>query len=213
MNRNYYQEFLEITKKIEPQKKPKLLLHVCCAPCSSHCLSVVVPFFDVTVFYYNPNISPFDEYQRRANEEIRFLKEAYPFVHFVEGEYDNQNFVSMAKGLEKLDEGGERCKKCYKMRLEKTAEYARKNGYDYFTTTLTVSPYKHSPTLNQIGEEVAKDYGVKYLVSDFKKQNGYKHSIELSQQYNLYRQDYCGCQFSKNARERYLEIKRKMLEN
>ena len=179
MNRNYYQEFLNITKNIDTQKKPTLLLHVCCAPCSSHCISVLVPFFDVTVFYYNPNISPFEEYTRRLNEEKRFLSEAYPFVKIVDAEYDNQNFEDMAKGLEELEEGGERCKKCYRMRLEKTAEFARDNNFDFFTTTLTVSPYKHSATLNQIGEEVASQYGTKYLVSDFKKENGYLHSIEL----------------------------------
>ena len=210
MNRNYYQEFLNITKNIDLQKKPKLLLHVCCAPCSSHCISVLVPFFDITVFYYNPNISPFDEYQRRLEEEKRFLREAYPFVQIVDAEYDNQNFLTMAKGLEDLQEGGERCKKCYKMRLEKTAEFAKQNGFDFFTTTLTVSPYKHSATLNQIGEEVAKNFGTQYLVSDFKKQDGYKHSIELSKKYNLYRQDYCGCQFSKNAREKYLQMKQNL---
>ena len=207
MNRNYYQEFLNITKTVNTQKKPKLLLHVCCAPCSSHCISVLVPFFDVTVFYYNPNISPFEEYTRRLEEEKRFLSEAYPFVKVVDAEYDNQNFEDMAKGLEDLKEGGERCKKCYRMRLEKTAKFAKENGYDFFTTTLTVSPYKHSATLNEIGEEVASQFGTKYLVSDFKKENGYLHSIELSKKYNLYRQDYCGCKFSKLAREKFLETK------
>ena len=201
--RNYYQEFLDITKKIDIKKKPTLLLHVCCAPCSSHCISVLDPFFDITVFYYNPNISPLDEYLHRLNEEKRFLAEAYPHIKVVEVGYDNQKFEDMAKGLEYAVEGGERCKKCYRQRLEKSAEYAKQNGYDYFTTTLTVSPYKHSATLNQIGEEVASQFGTKYLVSDFKKQNGYQHSIELSHKYNLYRQDYCGCRFSKLAREKF----------
>lgn len=207
MKRNYYQEFLATTKSINKSNKPKLLLHVCCAPCSSHCISVLDPFFDITVFYYNPNISPFDEYERRYNEEARFLKEAYPHISIINAEYDSQIFDELAKGLEELPEGGERCKRCYRLRLEKSGQYAIQNKFDYFTTTLTVSPYKHSDTLNQIGEEVSKECGVKYLFSDFKKQDGYKHSIELSKKYNLYRQDYCGCKFSKEFRERYKAIK------
>ncbi len=203
MIRNYYQEFLDITKKIDITKKPTLLLHVCCAPCSSHCISVLDPFFEITVFYYNPNISPLAEYFHRLDEEKHFLAEAYPHIKVVEVGYDNQKFEDMAKGLEDAVEGGERCKKCYRQRLEKSAEYAKQHGFDYFTTTLTVSPYKHSATLNQIGEEVASKFGTKYLVSDFKKQNGYQHSIELSHKYNLYRQDYCGCRFSKIAREKF----------
>ena len=204
MNKNYYQQFLNTIKEINVQKKPKLLLHVCCAPCSSHCISILDPFFDITVFYYNPNISPFEEYDRRLTEEKRFLKEAYPHIKVINAEYDSENFDAMAKGLENLLEGGERCEKCYRMRLLKSGEYAKQNGYDYFTTTLTVSPYKHSATLNQIGGEVANEFGVKYLFSDFKKENGYKHSIELSKKYNLYRQDYCGCVYSKRQREEYL---------
>jgi len=207
MNRNYYQEFLSVCQQIDKSKKPKLLLHVCCAPCSSHCLSVLDPFFDITVFYYNPNISPFEEYERRLNEEKRFLSLAYPHIKVVDAVYDNEKFEELAKGLENLKEGGERCKKCYRLRLEKTAEYAKQNGYDYFTTTLTVSPYKHSATLNEIGEEVANKYQTKYLFSDFKKQNGYQHSIELSKQYNLYRQDYCGCQYSKDFREKLVKMR------
>lgn len=207
MKRNYYQEFLATTKSINKSNKPKLLLHVCCAPCSSHCISVLDPFFDITVFYYNPNISPYDEYERRYNEEARFLKEAYPHISIVNAEYDSQIFDELAKGLEELPEGGERCKRCYRLRLEKSGQYAKQNKFDYFTTTLTVSPYKHSDTLNEIGEEVSKECGVKYLFSDFKKQDGYKHSIELSKKYNLYRQDYCGCKFSKEFRERYKAIK------
>lgn len=207
MNRNYYQEFLSVCQQIDKSKKPKLLLHVCCAPCSSHCLSVLDPFFDITVFYYNPNISPFEEYERRLNEEKRFLSLAYPHIKVVDAVYDNEKFEELAKGLENLKEGGERCKKCYRLRLEKTAEYAKQNGYDYFTTTLTVSPYKHSATLNEIGEEVANKYQTKYLFSDFKKQNGYQHSIELSKEYNLYRQDYCGCQYSKDFREKLVKMR------
>lgn len=207
MNKNYYQEFLTTIEKIDVSQKPKLLLHVCCAPCSSHCICVLEPYFDITVFYYNPNISPFEEYTRRLEEEKRFLKEAYPYIKVIDAEYDNLNFEDMARGLEELPEGGERCKKCYKMRLKKSGEYAKQNGFDYFTTTLTVSPYKHSATLNQIGEEISNQCGVKYLFSDFKKEDGYKHSIELSKKYNLYRQDYCGCKFSKKFREDYLAKK------
>ena len=207
MNQNYYQEFLSTIKQIDISKKPKLLLHVCCAPCSSHCISVLDPYFDITVFYYNPNISPFEEYERRLNEEKRFLEKAYPHIKIINAEYDSQNFEAMAKELEDLPEGGERCKKCYHMRLLKSGQYAKQNGYDYFTTTLTVSPYKHSATLNEIGGEVASGLGIKYLFSDFKKEDGYKHSIELSKKYNLYRQDYCGCKYSKRLREEYLLTK------
>ena len=135
------------------------------------------------------------------------MREAYPFVQVIEADYDGEKFDEMAKGLEDLKEGGDRCKKCYKMRLEMTGQYAKQHGYDYFTTTLTVSPYKHSATLNEIGAEVSQICGVPYLFSDFKKQNGYQHSIELSKKYNLYRQDYCGCKFSKQQREKYLKSK------
>ena len=210
MNRNYYQEFLNTTQNINKNKKPKLLLHVCCAPCSSHCLSELEPYFDITVFYYNPNISPFKEYARRLNEEKRFVKEVYPNINVIDAKYDNESFEQLAKGFENLKEGGERCKKCYRLRLEQTAQFAKENGFDFFTTTLTVSPYKHSATLNEIGEDVAKQYEVDYLFSDFKKNNGYQHSIELSKQYNLYRQDYCGCKYSKDYKEKLKMIKEKL---
>ena len=210
MNRNYYQEFLNTTQNINKNKKPKLLLHVCCAPCSSHCLSELEPYFDITVFYYNPNISPFEEYVRRLNEEKRFVKEVYPNINVIDAKYDNESFEQLAKGFENLKEGGERCKKCYRLRLEQTAQFAKENGFDFFTTTLTVSPYKHSATLNEIGEDVAKQYEVDYLFSDFKKNNGYQHSIELSKQYNLYRQDYCGCKYSKDYKEKLKMIKEKL---
>ena len=207
MNRNYYQEFSTTTSQVDKNNKPKLLLHVCCAPCSSHCLSELEPYFDITVFYYNPNISPFEEYERRLNEEKRFLSEVYPNIKIAQVEYESEKFDELSKGLEDLKEGGERCKKCYRLRLEKSAQFAKQNGYDYFTTTLTVSPYKHSATLNEIGEELSQKYGVKYLFSDFKKNNGYQHSIELSKQYNLYRQDYCGCKYSKDYREKLVKMR------
>ena len=203
MERNYYLEFLKTIKSIDKENKPKLLLHVCCAPCSSHCLEILDNFFDVTVFYYNPNISPFEEYQKRLLEEKNFVKLLYPNTKVVEAEYDNDNFETIVKGLENLPEGGARCKLCYHMRLEETAKYARDNKYDFFTTSLTISPYKNSKILNEIGEKVAKQYGVDYLFSDFKKEDGYKRSIELSKKYNLYRQNYCGCKYSKIAREKY----------
>lgn len=210
MTRNYYQEFLTITKKIDTKSKPKLLLHVCCAPCSSHCLSVLEPYFDITVFYYNPNISPFEEYERRLNEEKKYLSLVHPNIKIVDADYDSEKFEELSRGLENLQEGGERCHKCYRLRLQKTGEYAKQNGFDYFTTTLTVSPYKHSATLNEIGEEVSGLVGVKYLFSDFKKEDGYRHSIELSKKYNLYRQDYCGCKFSKKLRDEYKLLKQKI---
>lgn len=209
MERNYYLEFLKTIKKIDKSSKPKLLLHVCCAPCSSHCLEVLEECFDVSVYYYNPNISPIEEYQKRLLEEINFVKKVHPNIKVIEAEYDNVNFENIVIGLENLPEGGARCKLCYQMRLEKTARFAKENGFDYFTTSLTISPYKNSKILNEIGENVAKQYGVKYLFSDFKKEDGYKRSIELSNKYNLYRQNYCGCKYSKLARERYEKERQK----
>ena len=202
MAQNDYQKFLETVSRIDKSKRPSLLLHVCCAPCSTACLEVLNQYFEITVFYYNPNIAPFSEYQKRLAEEQRFLEQVYPNIKVVEVGYENNKFEELAKGLESLAEGGERCKKCYKLRLLKTAEYAKQNGYDYFTTTLTVSPYKNSKVLNQIGREIANEIGIEYLTSDFKKNDGYKRSIILSNELDLYRQDYCGCQYSKQARER-----------
>ena len=197
---NYNNKMEEIIA-IEQEKNniPSILLHSCCAPCSSHVISTLTPYFNITILYYNPNIEPYEEYLKRKEEEIRFLKE-YPNINkldIIDCDYDNDKFKSMSKGLEDAPEGGARCFKCYRLRLEKTAEIAKEKGYDYFGTTLTVSPYKNSSKLNEIGEELEKEYNVKYLYSDFKKKNGYKHSIELSREYNLYRQDYCGCVFSK----------------
>lgn len=207
MIQNYHKFFLDAISKINNKQKPKLLLHVCCAPCSSYCLETLEPYFDITVYYYNPNISPLEEYNKRLEEEKRYVKQKYKNIKVIEAEYDNENFEAIAKGLEELAEGGERCKKCYRLRLEHTAKYAKQNGYDYFTTTLTISPYKNSNALNEIGGQLAKEFGINYLYSDFKKNDGYKKSIELSKQYNLYRQDYCGCRFSKELREKYLKEK------
>lgn len=201
---NYQKELDKELEKINSENNiPTLLLHVCCAPCNSYVLEYLNSYFDITVFFYNPNISFEDEYIKRVNEELRFLKE-FPFerkVKFVEGKYDPESFYSMAKGREKLPEGGKRCYDCYEMRLRETARYAARNKFDYFTTSLSISPYKNSDWLNEIGLRLGNDYGVRYLVSDFKKKNGYKRSIELSNEYNLYRQDYCGCIYSKMERE------------
>ena len=161
-------------------------------------------FFDITLYFYNPNISPESEYQFRVDEVKRLISQMSfsDHVGFVEGEYNTDEFYNITKGLEHEDEGGERCFKCYKLRLEKAAEYAQKNSFDYFTTTLSISPYKNAEKLNSIGADLADKYKIKYLFSDFKKKNGYKRSIELSEQYNLYRQNYCGCIFSKLAAEK-----------
>lgn len=178
---------------------PSLLLHACCAPCSSACLEYLNGNFDMTVFYYNPNISPEAEFQKRLNEEKRLLCEM-PLskeIRVIEGEYNYDDFLEAVKGLENVPEGGERCFKCYRLRLEKTAALAKEQGFDYFCTTLSISPLKNSQKINEIGEAVAEKYGVKWLPSDFKKREGYKRSIELSRQYGLYRQNFCGCVFSK----------------
>ncbi len=208
-----YQILLDETlKKIRADnKRPKLLLHVCCAPCSSYVLEYLNKYFDITVFYYNPNIASYEEYNKRYLEEVRFLRE-YPFdkeIKVVNCDYDNLKFERMVKGLEQEKEGGPRCFKCYRLRLEKTAEYAKENNFDYFTTTLTISPYKNAIVLNEIGRELSSIYGVEYLYSDFKKKNGYKRSIELSAVYNLYRQDFCGCKYSlldRNKRKNELNV-------
>ena len=188
----------ELEKLKDLKVKPKLLLHVCCAPCSSYVLEYLNDYFQITVFYYNPNISSFEEYKKRLNEEKRFVKD-YPFkeeITIVDGDYDNDKFEELIKGLENEKEGGARCFKCYRLRLMESAKYAKDNNFDYFTTTLTISPYKNANKLNEIGNDLENIYGVKYLYSDFKKKNGYKRSIELSHEYNLYRQDYCGCIYS-----------------
>ena len=184
--------------------KPSLLLHVCCAPCSSYVLEYLSSHFDITLFFYNPNITSEDEYLYRVNEVKRLISQM-PLdsdVKFVEGRYDVSSFISIAKGLESLPEGGERCFRCYNLRLRETALYAKQNKFDYFTTTLSISPYKNAEKLNTIGAALGEEYGVKYLFSDFKKKNGYKRSIELSAEYNLYRQDYCGCIYSETEMKR-----------
>ena len=178
---------------------PSLLLHACCAPCSSYVLEYLNEYFDITVFFYNPNITERAEYEKRS-EEIRRLISELPQknrVKLLYGKYDTESFFDLSKGLEDIPEGGERCFKCYWLRLTETAEAAKSGGFDYFTTTLSISPHKNAQVLNSIGAELAEKYGVSYLFSDFKKKNGYKRSCELSEIYGLYRQNYCGCVFSK----------------
>lgn len=205
MKKNYNQMMEEQLAKIKEQSEvPKLLLHSCCAPCSSHVISVLTKLFDITILYYNPNIEPIEEYEKRKEEEIRFINE-YPNINkldYIDCDYDSDKFKNIAKGLEDVPEGGARCFKCYLLRMEYTAKKAKESHYDYFATTLTVSPLKNSQKLNEIGEELAITYNIPYLYSDFKKKEGYKHSIELAKEYNLYRQDYCGCIYSKEHRER-----------
>ena len=182
---------------------PRLLLHSCCAPCSSYVLEYLSQYFEVTVFYYNPNIYPESEYTKRVLEQQKLISEMrfkYP-VTFIAGNYDSEKFYNMARGLENVKEGGERCFKCYELRLREAAKIAKNGEYDFFTTTLSISPLKNAQKLNEIGMLLAEEYGIEYLLSDFKKKNGYKRSVELSEQYGLYRQDYCGCVFSMKERK------------
>ena len=208
--RNYQKELDKLIEKIKKEEKTlRLFLHACCAPCSSYVLEYLSQYFEITVFFYNPNISLEEEYHKRT-EEIRRLVSEMPFthpVHIVEGNYDPKVFYEMAKGLEKIPEGGERCFKCYRLRMEEAAKLAREGRYDYFTTTLSISPLKNAEKINEIGEELAEIYGVEHLPSDFKKKNGYKRSVELSHEYDLYRQNYCGCVFSKREQEEKAEQK------
>lgn len=197
---NYQKQLEKILQKLPEDEKPKhLLLHSCCAPCSSYVLEYLSEYFVITVFYYNPNIAPEEEYRMRVEEQKKLIEQMrfrHP-VSFIEGNYDPERFYEMAKGLEKVPEGGERCFGCFRLRLEETAKEALKGKFDYFTTTLTISPLKNAEKLNEIGIEVAEKYGISWLPSDFKKKNGYKRSTELSAEYGLYRQNYCGCVFSK----------------
>ncbi|MCC8127492.1 MAG: epoxyqueuosine reductase QueH [Clostridiales bacterium] len=200
--KNYQKELDKIIQKIQNESRtPRLLLHACCAPCSSYCLEYLSEYFAITVFYYNPNISPESEYQKRV-EELRRLLDQLPVKNPVQlevGAYEPWRFMDMARGMEQMPEGGERCFGCYRLRLEETAKMAAEGGYDYFTTTLTISPLKNAGRLNEIGEELGEIYHVACLPSDFKKKNGYKRSVELSAEYGLYRQNYCGCIFSKRV--------------
>ena len=201
MNKINYQNQLDrIIENISPDNPPRLLLHSCCAPCSSYTLEYLSRYFDITVYYFNPNISPKQEFDKRFEEQKRLISQM-PFknrVTLVEGDYNYDDFLEIAKGLENVPEGGERCFRCYKMRLESTARLAKEQSFDYFCTTLSISPLKNSQKINELGFEIEEKYGVKWLPSDFKKREGYKRSIQLSREYSLYRQNFCGCVFSKN---------------
>ncbi len=202
-NRNYQKELDAVIKSLDENSPPTLLLHACCAPCSSYTLEYLSRYFKITLFFYNPNIYPKEEFVKRADELKRLIGEL-PMKNPAEliiGEYDPQEFFDAVKGLEQIPEGGERCFACYRLRLEKTARLAAKLKADYFATTLSISPYKNARRLNEISEELSKIYKTPALPCDLKKRSGYKRSIELSALYSLYRQDYCGCVFSKAERE------------
>lgn len=205
MNKVNYQIMLDkITQKIEREDiTPSLLLHSCCAPCSSYTIEYLSKYFSITVLYYNPNISEQKEYEKRKAEQIRLINslETKNKVSFLDCEYNSAEFFETAKGYEKCREGGERCFRCYRLRLEKTSCLAKENDFDYFCTTLSISPLKDAQKINEIGYELEEKYGVLWLPSDFKKREGYKRSIELSKEFNLYRQNYCGCIYSKAERE------------
>lgn len=199
-----YQKILDL--KLEEIKNsrtiPTLLLHACCAPCSSYVLEYLSNYFKITIYYYNPNIHPENEYTRRIEELKKFLTEFKTTnkVNLIEASYIPNEYFNAVKGLEDLGEKSNRCYECYKLRMNEAAKYAKENNYDYFTTTLSISPYKISSWINEIGEELQNKYNINYLYADFKKKNGYKRSLELSKKYKLYRQDYCGCIYSKRER-------------
>ena len=207
---NYQKELDKLIERIQKEQKvPRLLLHSCCAPCSSYVLEYLADYFEITVFYYNPNIFPESEYTKRILEQqmlIGEMKAKHP-ISFLAGSYDRDRFQEIAQGLEHRKEGGERCFKCYELRLAEAARVAKEGSFDYYTTTLSISPMKNAEKLNEIGVKVGDKYGVAYLQSDFKKKNGYKRSIELSNEYGLYRQDYCGCEYSYRDRQREKENK------
>ena len=198
---NFQQEQDNIIKGLT--FKPRLLLHSCCGPCSSYCIEALIKHFDITVLWHNPNIQPKSEYDLRLTNQIKLIKEfeKQGKLTLIEIPYDENEFFSYVSGLEQEKEGGKRCTECFKLRLTQTAKIAKEQNFDYFTTTLTVSPHKNAPLINEIGFNLAEKYGVKFLPSDFKKKNGYKRSIELAKQFDLYRQNYCGCVFSINKAE------------
>lgn len=201
MNKINYQKLTDKVTDGLGKRVPRLLLHSCCAPCSSYTLEYLANYFEITVLYYNPNISPKEEFEKRFAEQKRLI-ESMPAKHkitLIKGEYNYEDFEKIARGYEDVPEGGERCFRCYRLRLRQAAELAREQGFDYFCTTLSISPLKNSQKINEIGYELEKEYGVAWLPSDFKKREGYKRSIELSREYNLYRQNFCGCIYSKGV--------------
>ena len=199
MNAVNYDKLMQ--EELRGAQDKRLLLHSCCAPCSSHCLSELSPQIGVTVFYYNPNLDCAGEYEKRKREQLRFLRET-GLADFLDCDYAPEDYLTAVRGLEEEKEGGARCTVCFRLRLERTAREAKARGFDCFATTLTVSPLKNAKLINTIGFAVAEEVGVKYLPSDFKKRGGYLHSVRLSEEYGLYRQDYCGCAFSKAEREK-----------
>ena len=200
---NSYNEFIKFINNLD--YKPKLLLHACCAPCSSHTILLLSDYFDITIFYSNDNIYPKEEFDIRLNEIIKFCDNFS--INVLYDEYNEDDYNLAVKGLEKLGEKSKRCYECYKLRLEKTAIKAKELGYDFFSTTLSISPYKIEKWINEIGYNLEEKYNIKYLYSNFKKDDGYKHSIELSKEYGLYRQDYCGCKYSLEERSQHDRIK------
>lgn len=212
-SRNYAKELERLIQKLQQEGKvPRLLLHACCAPCSSAVLEYLSRYFAITLLYYNPNIAPLEEYQKRE-AELRRLVSQMKFIHPVEllpCQYDGQAFVQAARGLEGEPEGGKRCEACFRLRLRYAAQEAARLRFDYYTTTLSISPMKNAPLLNQLGEEIGREFGVAHLPSDFKKKDGYKRSVQLSKEYDLYRQDYCGCAFSKAQRQREKEERKEV---
>lgn len=193
---NYYNKMLQELDSLN--KIPKLLLHSCCAPCSTHVISLLSNYFDITVYYFNPNIFPKEEYEKRKTEQIKFIQtfKSKNLLDFLDGDYDNKKYNNFLKDTPFIKEGDKRCYNCFLYRIDNTALKAKELNYDYFTTTLSVSPYKNSGHINEIGETVSKKYNIKFLYSDFKKKEGYKNSVRLAKKYNLYRQDYCGCSYS-----------------
>ena len=212
-SRNYAKELERLIQKLQQEGKvPRLLLHACCAPCSSAVLEYLSQHFAITLLYYNPKIAPLEEYQKRE-AELRRLISQMKFTHPVEllpCQYDGQAFVQAARGLEGEPEGGKRCEACFRLRLRYAAQEAARLRFDYYTTTLSISPMKNAPLLNQLGEEIGREFGVAHLPSDFKKKDGYKRSVQLSKEYDLYRQDYCGCAFSKAQRQREKEERKEV---
>lgn len=199
MKENYSNKCEEILNSLKEKKR--IILHSCCGPCSSYVISYLTNYFDITILYYNPNIYPYEEYIKRKNEQIKIIKELNNInknnIDIMDCDYDNDEYEKKIKGLENEPEKGKRCEICYQMRIEKTAILGKKNNYDYFCTTLSVSPYKNATLINEIGKKLEEKYNINWLYSDFKKKDGYKKSIILSEKYNLYRQNYCGCVYSK----------------
>lgn len=205
---NYDQKLIEIISELNYQ--PKLLLHSCCGPCSSYVITYLKDYFDITILYYNPNIEPEEEYLKRKNEQKRLIKELnIPTLKFLDCDYENSEFRNICKGYEKEIEGGKRCERCFNLRLNYTAKVAKLHNFEYFGTTLTVSPHKNATLINAIGNNLANLYNLKWLYSDFKKKDGYKKSITISKQYDLYRQNYCGCLFSKEISDKIINAKLK----